>query len=48
MCFISTGCDDLPGHSSVLLCRISLGEGRCVPIGFDLMFSRRSSICFAS
>ena len=24
-----TGCDGLPGCSSVLLCNISLGDGRC-------------------
>ena len=46
---ISTGCDGLPGCSSILLCKISLAEGRCGPIGCVLIFSRRSSIdCFAS
>ena len=39
-----TGCDGLPGHSSVLLSKISLGEGRCGSIGCVLIFNRRSSI----
>ena len=38
------GCDGLPGRSSVLLCNISLGDGRCGPIGCVLMLSSRSSI----
>ena len=29
------------GHSSVQLCRISLGDGRFGPIGIKLMLSRR-------
>ena len=46
---MSTGCDGLPGHSSVLLSNISLGEGRCGPIGCVLIFSSRPSInSFAS
>ena len=44
-----TGCDGFPGCSSVLLCNISLGDGRCGPIGCVLMLSSRSSIdCFDS
>ena len=44
-----TGCDGLPGRFSVLLCNISLGDGRCGPIGCVLMLSSRSSIdCFDS
>ena len=38
------GCDGLPGRSSVLLFNISLGDGRCGPIGCVLMLSSRSSI----
>ena len=40
---MSIGCDGLPGHSSVLLSKISLGEGRCGPTGCVLIFSSRSS-----
>ena len=44
-----TSCDGLPGQFSVLLCNISLGDGRCGPIGCVLMLSSRSSIdCFDS
>ena len=39
---MSTGCDGLPEYSSVLLSKISLGEGRCGPIGCVLIFSSRS------
>ena len=44
-----TACDGLPGHSSVLLCNISLGDGRCGPIGCVLKLSSRSfTNCFDS
>ena len=44
-----TGCDGFCGCSSVLLCNISLGDGRCGPIGCVLMLSSRSSTdCFDS
>ena len=44
-----TGCNGFPGRSSVLLCNISLGDGRCGPIGCVLMLSSRSSTdCFDS
>ena len=41
---MSVGCDGPPGHSSVLLSKISLGDGGCGPIGYVLIFSSRSSI----
>ena len=41
---MSSGHDGLPGHSSILLSKISLGDGRCGPIGCVLIFSSRSSI----
>ena len=40
ICFMSTGCEGLPGHSSILLWRISLGDGKCGPISCDMMLSR--------
>ena len=40
---MSTECDGLPGHSSVLLSKISLGEGRCGPIGCVHISNSRSS-----
>ena len=44
-----TGCGSLPGHSSILLSKISLGDGRCGPNGCVLIFSSASLICsFAS
>ena len=36
------GCEGCPGQSLVLLCRISLGDGRCGPMGIDLRLRRRS------
>ena len=41
---MSTGCESHPGNSSVLLWRISLRDGKCGPMGYDLMLSRTSSI----
>ena len=41
---MSTGWDGLPGHFSILLWRISLGEGKFGPIGCALIFSRMSVI----
>ena len=46
---MSTGCDGLPGDSSILLSKISLSDGRCGPIGCVLIFSSRFLIgSFAS
>ena len=36
------GWEDCPGLSCILLCKISLGEGRMGPIGVDLKLRRRS------
>ena len=36
------GCEGFPAQSWVLLCRISLGDGRCGPMGIDLRLRRRS------
>ena len=39
MCSNLTGCEGLPGCSSVQLFKISLGEGRFGPMGVNLMLS---------
>ena len=43
---MSTGCEGLPGCSSVLLWRISLRDGKCGPTGCALMLGGRSFIDF--
>ena len=46
---LSMGFEGLPGHSSVLLYRISLDDGKCGPVGCAVMLSRRSlSDCLAA
>ena len=40
---ISTGCEGLPGHCMVLLCRISHGDGILGPMGVDQRSSRAVS-----
>ena len=43
-CSKLTGCDSLPDLSSVQLCKISLCEGMCGLMGYDLMLRSKSSI----